>query len=808
MTSPPDTPPNSPSARRTIYQRIITPVSRPVVIELLIITLLGLLYFSLFLPLAQDLSFIGTEHERLAGIVLAAKIGLNNYGHLPNWNPYIGIGEPFWNDAFNYLLNPVSSLPLLLMDGVTGSKVSFCLTLLIAGYNMWAFGYALGVGSLARVTMGALYMMSGGIAGKFYPGHFQLGLSLAWVPLVFATLWWTLHSRDRRAPVCLAIAFALLFFAGNIYYTLHTLLSCFVIVVFHLFSGWRLRWDRVRRLILGGVFAFGLAALQFMPIWSVQDSIAGGHGSDLDLHDRYSFDQAVINMTTPFEDWRKYESSMYGLFPGVDYNYVGSLTTIPVAAAGAVLLFGWWMPRRFQLKLRAALIALILAVIMLIWGTGQSALLQYLYANVSLLAEFRYIGRALAITGLWWIVLGGLSIDFLWKMSADLFRTPLAFESYDRVRLMRAAVLGIAVWLAVIAKGLQNAVVPLPPNPSLITTIDFYRLVSGTYRDQNAPLWWQFVVEAAIADTILLFFERLLPTGKHLAAQHEVGWRAFGTRLSRIAILAVVTAAIANMMQVNSHVFLFGERVVEFKPLYDYVREHDPSTPIPAVNEPDTQETAFESYYNEVRQWGLDEGWHPPPLPNFIVSGELLDLPRWAIGLNSFDNAVQGYQIKACISTTAAARRPGDCTYSGRFDAALYYLPQALPYAFVAPAGMLINHADRLTGQKVGQVAYIIHQQDTIFIDAQTTGTGSPEYLVVQETNFPGWLAFIDGAAVETVSFDRFIGIRMLPGLHTYTLRYQPPGLATGLVIFLVTIVGIGLHLGKRTPKRTVRQNE
>jgi hypothetical protein len=55
----------------------------------------------------------------------------------------------------------------------------------------WALATSMNVGTVGRITAGALYMASVGIAGKFNPGHVQLAISLAWVPLVLAGLWWT-----------------------------------------------------------------------------------------------------------------------------------------------------------------------------------------------------------------------------------------------------------------------------------------------------------------------------------------------------------------------------------------------------------------------------------------------------------------------------------------------------------------------------------------------------------------------------------------------------------------------------------------
>ncbi|MFN8371978.1 MAG: hypothetical protein U0694_03760 [Anaerolineae bacterium] len=48
---------------------------------------------------------------------------------------------------------------------------------------------------------------------------------------------------------------------------------------------------------------------------------------------------------------------------------------------------------------------------------------------------------------------------------------------------------------------------------------------------------------------------------------------------------------------------------------------------------------------------------------------------------------------------------------------------------------------------------------------------------------------------VQPISIHIYVGIPMLPGEHTYTLRYQPPGLAAGVVVFGITLACLGFYL-------------
>ncbi|MBL8155625.1 MAG: hypothetical protein JNM70_15690, partial [Anaerolineae bacterium] len=365
------------------------------------------------------------EHERLVGTLLPVKIGLDSFSQIPTWNPYLNTGVPQINNGFNYLFNPVLSLPVILLGGVQGSKLATILTLLIAGYSMWALGLAFGFGALARVTCAALYLMNGSLIAKFAGGHFQLAASLAWPPLVIACLWWTLRGSNRFAPIAAGLSFALLFYSGNIYYALHTALSGAVIVALLVFprhgGRWSLRRDRLKRALLAGVFAFGFSALQFFPIWETRDYVTHqlqAFEMDGSLQRDYSVTQAAVNLLYPWEHWYSLQTPDYsGMIGSVDYAYIGpaAFLMIGLGLAGALLSRPTLETFRNNGRGAAALAALILAPLMMVWGAGTTSVVPWLYTNIPLLGEFRFVGRALAFAALWWVVLAGIGLDLFWR---------------------------------------------------------------------------------------------------------------------------------------------------------------------------------------------------------------------------------------------------------------------------------------------------------------------------------------------------------------------------------------------------------
>lgn len=781
------------------------------------------------------------EHERLVGTLLPVKIGLESFGQLPTWNPYLSSGIPQINNGFNYLFNPVLSLPVILLGGVQGSKLATILTLLIAGYNMWALGLALGFGALARVTCAALYLMSGSLIAKFSGGHFQLAASLAWPPLVIACLWWTLRGSNRFAPIAAGLSFALLFYSGNIYYALHTALSGAVIVALlvlpHHSGRWSLRRDRLKRALLAGVFAFGFSALQFFPVWETRDYVTHeiqAFEMDGSLQRDYTLAQAAVNLLYPWEHWYSLQAPDYsGMIGSVDYAYIGPATflMIGLGLAGALLSRPTLEGLRNSGRGAAALAALILAPLMMVWGAGTTSVVPWLYANVPLLGEFRFVGRALAFAALWWIVLAGIGLDLFWRASAVRFRAGETAARRDSRRLIRAGLLILPVWLYLLAFSFGE---DFARQALALSNRDWRATLEGhTFHSLEEAIGAlaALILLAALLDTAWMFLRRIVRSlwawiRQRLQRPLTVpsSSQPLAMRLARLVVLFIVVAGLLDILQVNDKVLYFEAAAFSFSPVYQALHQVDTTSPIPALAEPFSP-LAFDAYMNQVRNWALNEGWRPSTLPVLTDQKNLLDLPRWAFAYpdlygEASDRLAQtfietfSFTLRACLSIEPdAASTPVDCAGGGELTAALYETAQALPYAFVVDRGRLIESPHTITPTDVIPALTVEHRQDTIRIQAAAV-QGDPQMLVVQETHFPGWRVAVDGVPIQTATAQTFydgsepkgfIAVPMLPGEHIYTLRFEPPGLTTGLLVFLATLAGAALYLRKQNGRPVER---
>lgn len=764
----------------------------------------------------------GLEHERLSGVLLPVKIGLEHYGHIPTWNPYMGSGEPIINNAFSYLLNPFHSLPVLLADSYAeGTKFATFIALLIAGYTMWTLAFTLGIGAVGRMTAGALYLMNGGIAGKFYVGHFQLALSLAWPPLVLAALWWTLRSKNRFAPVAFALAFVLLFFAGNIYYVLHTLICATVIILFHVIEKratqeklplrkrFGLRRDLLKRVALAGVFAFGLAAVQFFPVWVTRSYVEHDEQrfSDNDtLEGAYDLTEAARYFVSNLDAIRHDTTRNADVAVAVDYTYIGPMAFLLMGSALLVILARRKISTTVQSPVRLITIALILAGIMMVWGAGQTAILRFLYWNITLLREFRFLGRAHAIAALWWVVLAGVAVDVLWNSARDWLRTTTLFDRIDRVRVMVAAAAAAAAWAFFLIYSTSNTSTRLGMvgnNLRFLNGLDERRFTSVSGAIMGL---WVLVLAAVVLDTILLLAMQLIQR----KGAERLSWRAFVTRGLRIGVLALVLYGLNDIMTANSPLYKVEKLTASFATLYPDIRKAD-TDPFPSINLPHSP-VAFEVYEAEFRNWGVNEGWIPNSDTGLLSweAGTLTNLPHWAVVSNAYGGSSEDYAHRLIVDNGPYEQIgcyklenfDGDpCTFEVGMGAVLYERDDVLPYAFVVPADALLTLPGKLNANTVYPVFGITHRQDSMTIRTETPPVPGDYYLIVQENSFPGWRASADGTPLDVHSAqyyrdvligDRsFLAVLMPEGAHTYSLWFEPPGLVLGIIVTLATVVVI-----------------
>ena len=101
----------------------------------------------------------------------------------------------------------------------------------------------------------------------------------------------------------------------------------------------------------------------------------------------------------------------------------------------------------------------------------------------------------------------------------------------------------------------------------------------------------------------------------------------------------------------------------------------------------------------------------------------------------------------------------------------LYYLPDAMPYAFTASLNVQPEQTLLSAPEHVQAVTALRPTPRRIHLEATTKGT---ERLVVAENAYSGWKVTIDGKAAPVEAFNGFLSVRTLPGTHEYRFHFDP----------------------------------
>jgi hypothetical protein len=194
-------------------------------------------------------------------------------GHLPLWNPWVGMGAPLLANYQSALLYPptwtyfilylIGGLPLM----TWGMGVIVVLHIAWAGLGMSAIAREFGWGRVAQTISGLSFGLSGYLVAR---AHFlSINVAVAWLPWVILSGFKLVMSEGRRKHyffnLVICIAFQLL--AGHAQTTWYTMLLLGVWVAFW---GWQRSgawgWGRAWALLIGaGMWGIGLTAVQIFP---------------------------------------------------------------------------------------------------------------------------------------------------------------------------------------------------------------------------------------------------------------------------------------------------------------------------------------------------------------------------------------------------------------------------------------------------------------------------------------------------------------------------------------------------------------
>ncbi|MCH8851168.1 MAG: hypothetical protein IID41_00785 [Planctomycetes bacterium] len=341
-----------------------------------------------------------------------ARDSILNHAELPLWNPYFGTGTPYLAEPHTVLLNPIATVPSLVLGPLDGSKVAAALSIVVAGLGMYYLAAAQGVSRPLRIWAALLLVMSGVLAGRLWAGHFNLLTGFAYVPLVFALAIDALRRPGIVFPILAGLANALLLFSGQLHYTVYAAPGLLLIAIsMFIWAGWRGgRWSAVdaspvlwRGLAIVG-WTFGFAAIQLFPYIAdrslIDAPIYDFTGAQTIFHSAENLFTSDILRLSTHEDGR----ARWGWWEY--YYYVGPLALLGVGMALAV-------PALLQRERRAPLVLTVtLFWLYLSWSAAPHTSFQWVYSAFPPLHHLRVPSRTLAFATPFLILLSAIGFDW------------------------------------------------------------------------------------------------------------------------------------------------------------------------------------------------------------------------------------------------------------------------------------------------------------------------------------------------------------------------------------------------------------
>ncbi len=384
---------------------------RRAILELILIVAAGLYATKIYASTSPAVVLGGLESQWLTSSAYISADTLHNAGYLPRWEPYLAHGEPIMENPFAFTFNPISMLPSLIVGAENGIKTSVILYAIFAGVGGWLLGRMLGLGVVGRLLLGLLCIGRSNMPAEISMGYFQLGVTQAYFGWVAAATLAIIRFPAKRYPlVLLALVLTLLFWAGNIYYMLPSLLMVAGLVIAFMFKRrWEVDFALLRRLAFAALLTVGLAAVTLIPIF-VNRAYIGGHPDELPAAVYESPFTAAAQFFTPT---RYYELTTWS------QNYNSFVLPLWFAALIFVLLPP--IISKLQrmgdpfVQRRVLALGLLLIGFFLLWGTGTNPIMQWAYAHLPLIGQWRVLSRMLTVSAFWIAVLAALRVDGLWQ---------------------------------------------------------------------------------------------------------------------------------------------------------------------------------------------------------------------------------------------------------------------------------------------------------------------------------------------------------------------------------------------------------
>ncbi len=690
-------------------------------------------------------------------------------GHLPLWNPYQLGGIPFLAVPHTGLFYP-GNLPYLLTDTAIAIEVSLLLHLALAGTGMWALLRVFGLSSVAGVAGALTMMFAGYVTWPQILNQPAILSVITWFPVCSLLLVQVCRRGLRWAP-WLAIALLCQLMAGAHEYLIYNAYAYSILAGFEISSivardGFRPGVRAVGVLILACVIAVLLGAPQLLPSLELVANSARAPG-------RLAIEEALAaNNSAPI-------SVIYDAAAGSGRTFCGLLPLIG-------LLLGALNSRtRYLWAYATTLCAIGLAI-------AAGGTIYELYFESPLGGLFRRPVKLLQLYCFGAAILSGIGVESLLRGVGPGDGEGQRLRAWGRLGAPMLALGAVAILLP-------------PPTWALICTAALIGLI-GLLRVAGGARKGLVLLLVGVHGVSLF----LGAANDHLRPIQQRAQLAQGGETFAIA----ARAARGDRILLSSYITLFWNPALS--PKQGMLRQ------LRMVGDYEALITRRQAEFLEraIDRPGYRRRYTPEQKPRpaegsidigSAFSVDLLDL------MSTRAYAVSPIELARGLLDQLASRSAGaEFTKVADRPVSIYERPSALSRAYVvhrarlseSPEGTLeilqspdfdrrrevvleeVAEVDLPTGEidsTPGHATITVDEPERVAVEVRSNGDG---YLVLTDTHYPGWEAFVDGdpASIERANY-LFRAVRVPAGESLVEFVYRPASLRNGLRLAILGAV-------------------
>lgn len=370
---------------------------------------------------------------------------LKTYLELPLWNPYIFSGQPFLANPTSGILYPLNYLfTVINIDYVFGYL--FVIDTILIGLFTFLYCRTIKLSEFASLVSAVVFMFSGTIGTRIFPGHLFIVDAFVWFPLILYSFEKIISTQKILFAILGSIAIFLVIIAG------HTQIAFYAIFISlgYLFLRSLAEYYKNKDLkivvkiyalaFLSLLFSLGLSAIQLLPMLEFSKLSVRSLG--------ISFQFATAFSTHPYELLSYilpnfYGSSTNNTFWGIgnEWEVIAYLGIIPLILSFLALLYK---------HNKYTFIFAVLAVFSILFSLGKHFFLFSIFFKfIPFFDTFRVPARMLFVYSFSIAILAGFGMDCLLRFDYSKYKYKLLKLFNSFIFLISFITLSLVIFLKI-----------------------------------------------------------------------------------------------------------------------------------------------------------------------------------------------------------------------------------------------------------------------------------------------------------------------------------------------------------------------